>query len=60
MVSNMKSVFLGILAFCLTALKIGGARASEPFLLKPLDHGTWAAIDNPAAKADAVSPPATE
>ena len=48
----MKSVFLGILAFCLNALTIGGAQASEPFLLKPLDHGAWAAIDNPAAKAD--------
>ena len=31
---------------------IGGAQTSEPFLLKPLDHGAWAAIDNPAAKAD--------
>ena len=48
----MKSVFLGILAFCLSALTIGGAQASEPFLLKPLDHGAWAAIDDPAAKAD--------
>ena len=27
-------------------------RSPEPFLLKPLDHGAWAAIDNPAAKAD--------
>ena len=48
----MKSVFLGILAFHLSALTIGGAQASEPFLLKPLDHGAWGAIDNPAAKAD--------
>jgi cyclase len=45
----MKTFFLGALAFCLTAGTIGGA---EPFLLTPLGHGAWAAIDNPAAKAD--------
>ena len=48
----MKIFFLGALAFCLIADTIGGSQTSEPFLLKPLDHGTWAAIDNPAAKAD--------
>ena len=29
----------------------GAAQTAEPFLLKPLDHGAWAAIDNPAAKS---------
>ena len=48
----MKTFFLGALAFCLTAGTSGGAQIAEPFLLKPLDHGAWAAIDNPAAKAD--------
>ena len=27
------------------------AQTAEPFVLKPLEHGAWAAIDNPAAKA---------
>ena len=48
----MKIFFLGALALCLIAGTIGGPQTSEPFLLKPLDHGAWAAIDNPAAKAD--------
>ena len=48
----MKIFFLGALAFCLIAGMIGAAQTAEPFLLKPLDHGAWAAIDNPAAKAD--------
>jgi cyclase len=48
----MKTFFLGALAFCLSAGTIGGTQTAEPFLLKPLDHGAWAAIDNPAAKAD--------
>ena len=30
---------------------IGAAQTAEPFLLKPLDHGAWVAIDNPAAKS---------
>jgi glyoxylase-like metal-dependent hydrolase (beta-lactamase superfamily II) len=48
----MKTFVLCGLAFSLGAGTIGVAQAAEPFLLKPLDHGAWAAIDNPAAKAD--------
>jgi len=48
----MKTFVLGGLALCLGAGTIGGAQTAEPFLLKPLDHGAWAAIDNPAAKSD--------
>jgi glyoxylase-like metal-dependent hydrolase (beta-lactamase superfamily II) len=47
----MKTFVSGALAFCLLAGVTGAAQTAEPFLLKPLDHGAWAAIDNPAAKA---------
>jgi cyclase len=47
----MKTILVGALTFCLAARAIGGAQAAEPFLLQPLDHGAWAAIDNPAAKS---------
>ncbi|MEO6807266.1 MAG: MBL fold metallo-hydrolase [Edaphobacter sp.] len=47
----MKTFVLGTLAFCFLAGMIGTAQTAEPFLLKPLDHGAWAAIDNPAAKS---------
>jgi cyclase len=47
----MKTFVFGALAFCLLAGMIGAAQTAEPFLLKPLDHGAWAAIDNPAAKS---------
>jgi len=47
----MKIFVLGCLAFCLSAAAIAGAQTAEPFLLQPLDHGAWAAIDNPAAKS---------
>ena len=46
----MKTFVFGALAFCFLADMIGAAQTAEPFLLKPLDHGAWAAIDNPAAK----------
>jgi cyclase len=48
----MKRFVLRGLAFCIFAGTIGGAQTAEPFLLKPLDHGAWAAIDNPAAKSE--------
>jgi len=47
----MKIFVLGCLAFCLSVAAIAGAQTAEPFLLQPLDHGAWAAIDNPAAKS---------
>ena len=47
----MKTFILGASAFCFLSGVIGAAQTAEPFLLKPLDHGAWAAIDNPAAKA---------
>lgn len=47
----MKTFVFGALAFCFLAGMIGAAQTAEPFLLKPLDHGAWAAIDNPAAKS---------
>jgi cyclase len=47
----MKTFVSGALAFCFLAGMTGAAQTAEPFLLKPLDHGAWAAIDNPAAKA---------
>ncbi|HZD75811.1 MAG TPA: hypothetical protein VE218_02325, partial [Acidobacteriaceae bacterium] len=47
----MKTSALGALAFCFLAGMNGAAQTAEPFLLKPLDHGAWAAIDNPAAKS---------
>ena len=48
----MKRFVLGALALCFFAGMIGEAQTAEPFLLKPLDHGAWAAIDNPVAKSD--------
>ena len=47
----MKTFVIGALAFCFLAGMNGAAQTAEPFLLKPLDHGAWAAIDNPAAKS---------
>ena len=47
----MKSFVSGAFAFCFLAGMVGAAQTPEPFLLKPLDHGAWAAIDNPAAKS---------
>jgi cyclase len=65
MVGMMKRFVFAAFAFCLVAglpgavrlaaqtgaAQTGTDKAAEPFLLKPLDHGAWAAIDNPAAKA---------
>jgi cyclase len=48
----MKRFVLGALALWFFAGMIGAAQTAEPFLLKTLDHGAWAAIDNPAAKSD--------
>lgn len=42
-------VFRGI-PFCLITCLISFAQSKDPFTLQPLDHGAWAAIDNPAAK----------
>lgn len=47
----MKTFVPGTLAFCFLAGMIGAAQTPEPFLLKPLGHGGWAAIDNSLAKA---------
>jgi glyoxylase-like metal-dependent hydrolase (beta-lactamase superfamily II) len=47
----MKTFVLGALAFCFPAGVIGAAQTAEPFLLKPLGDGAFAAIDNPAAKS---------
>jgi cyclase len=48
----MKTFVLSSLAFCFLGGMIGAAQTAEPFLLKPLDHGAWATIDNPAAKSE--------
>jgi cyclase len=48
----MKTFLLGALAFCLGAGAITATQTADPFLLQPLDHSAWAAIDNPAAKSD--------
>ena len=47
----MKTFVLATSAICFLAGMIGAAQTAEPFLLKPLDHGAWVAIDNPAAKS---------
>ena len=49
--AHMKSFVSAAFAFCFLAGMVGAAQTPEPFLLKPLDHGAWAAIDNPAAKS---------
>jgi glyoxylase-like metal-dependent hydrolase (beta-lactamase superfamily II) len=46
----MKSFFVYSATFCLLGCVVGFAQTNEPFILQPLDHGAWAAIDNPAAK----------
>src|ERR1700723_1471557 len=46
----MKTLILSASALIFLSGAIGGPQTAEPFLLKPLDHGGWAAIDNPAAK----------
>jgi glyoxylase-like metal-dependent hydrolase (beta-lactamase superfamily II) len=38
------------LSLTLSCCIAGRAQTPEPFTLRPLDHGVWVAIDNPAAK----------
>jgi cyclase len=47
----MKTFVLAALAFCFLVGMSGAAQTAEPFLLKPLDNGAWASIDNAAAKS---------
>ena len=48
----MKTCAVAALALCLGVCATGRAQTAAPFLLEPLGHGAWTAIDNPAAKAD--------